>query len=154
MHKSEKVWLILSFGMMMLFMIGTGYQAFSMTTAPPPGGLQTVDSQKLDVTPPFDQPGIRQIGENEYEVVMILEAFRFTPMDLEIPQGATVHFKLTSRDVVHGFQIVDTNANGMVVPGHVLNITQTFDKAGEYLILCNEYCGAYHQIMSTVINVV
>jgi cytochrome c oxidase subunit II len=152
MHKSEKVWLTLSFGMILLFMIATGYQAFALEMAPP-GGLQKVDPQKLEVTAPFDKPGLKQIGENEYEAVMILQAFGFTPQELEIPAGSTVHFKLTSKDVIHGFQIVDTNVNGMVMPGHVLNITQTFEQPGNYLVLCNEYCGAAHQYMSTTITV-
>ncbi|MGO4888451.1 cytochrome c oxidase subunit II [Anaerobacillus sp. MEB173] len=152
MHKSEKVWLTLSFGMIMAFMIATGYQAFALGMAPP-GGTETIDPQKVDETAPFDQPGITQIGENEYEVVMTLQIFSFTPMEIEVPAGSTVHFKLTSKDVVHGFQIVDTNANGMVMPGHVLNITQTFNEPGEYLVLCNEYCGTGHQFMSTTITV-
>jgi cytochrome c oxidase subunit II len=152
MHKSEKVWLTISFGMIMLFMIATGYQAFALGMTPP-GGMELIDPQKVDETAPFDQPGVKQVGENEYEVVMILQIFSFTPMEIEIPAGSTVHFKLTSKDVVHGFQIVDTNVNGMVMPGHVLNVTQTFDKPGEYLVLCNEYCGTGHQYMATTITV-
>ncbi len=152
MHKSEKVWLTLSFGMILLFMIATGYHAFALGMAPP-GGMEQIDPQRVNEIAPFDEPGIKQIGENEYEVVMTLQIFSFTPMDIEIPAGSTVHFKLTSKDVVHGFQIVDTNANGMVMPGHILNITQTFDEPGEYLVLCNEYCGAGHQHMATTITV-
>ncbi|QOY36594.1 cytochrome c oxidase subunit II [Anaerobacillus isosaccharinicus] len=152
MHKSEKVWLTISFGMIMLFMIATGYQAFALGMAPP-GGMELIDPQKVDQTAPFDNPGITQIGENEYEVVMTLQIFSFTPMEIEVPAGATVHFKLTSKDVVHGFQIVGTNANGMVMPGHVLNMTQTFTEPGEYLVLCNEYCGIGHQFMATTITV-
>ncbi|WP_026674845.1 cytochrome c oxidase subunit II [Alkalihalobacterium bogoriense] len=152
MHKSEKIWLSLSFGMILLFMIATGYQAFALGMAPP-GGMETIDPKKVDETAPFDNPGITQIGENEYEVVMVLELYRFTPADIEIPAGATVHFKLTSKDVIHGFQIVGTNANGMVMPGYVLNMTQTFSEPGEYLVLCNEFCGAGHQFMATTIIV-
>ena len=152
MHRQEKVWLILSFGMIMMFMVATGYQAFALGMAPP-GGMVPIDPQKVDQTAPFDQPGIRQIGENEYEVVMTLQVFSFTPMELDIPAGSTVHFKLTSKDVVHGFQIVGTNANGMVMPGHILNITQTFNEPGEYLVLCNEYCGIGHQYMATTVTV-
>lgn len=152
MHKSEKIWLTLSFGMILFFMIATGYQAFTMGMAPP-GGMEQVDPQKVEETPPFNNPGVTQIGENEYEVVMILQIFSFIPHDIEIPAGATVHFILTSKDVVHGFQIVDTNANGMVMPGHVTRITQTFNEPGEYLVICNEYCGIGHQHMSTTITV-
>lgn len=152
MDRSEKIWLYLSFGMILLFMAATGYQAFALGMAPP-GGMERIDPQKVEETAPFDQPGIRQIGENEYEVVMTLESFRFSPSDLEIPAGATVHFKLTSKDVVHGFEIAGTNANGMVMPGYILNMTQTFREPGEYLVLCNEYCGAGHSYMSMIITV-
>lgn len=152
MPKSERVWLIVSFGMILLFMLGTGYQAFVFGMAPP-SGMEVIDPQKVYETAPFDQPGIKQIGENEYEVIMVVQIFSFDTGNIEVPAGSTVHFKLTSPDVVHGFQIVGTNANGMVMPGYVLNITQTFNEPGEYLILCNEYCGAGHQQMSTTITV-
>ncbi|MED3551678.1 cytochrome c oxidase subunit II [Cytobacillus praedii] len=152
MHRSEKVWLTLSFGMIMVFMIFAGYQAFALEMGPPSHG-ERIDPQKVDQTAPFDQPGIKQIGENEYEVVMTLQIFSFTPSDIEVPAGSTVHFTLTSKDVVHGFQVAGTNINAMVMPGYVQKITQKFDKAGEYLVLCNEYCGAGHQLMGTTITV-
>lgn len=152
MHRSEKVWLILSFGMIMVFMILTGYQAFALDMEPP-SGSQRIDPQNVDNIAPFDNPGIKQIGENEYEVVMTLQLFSFTPSDIEVPAGATVHFIMTSKDVVHGFQVAGTNLNAMVMPGYVQKITQKFDKPGEYLVLCNEYCGAGHQLMATTITV-
>ncbi|MBP2239897.1 cytochrome c oxidase subunit 2 [Cytobacillus eiseniae] len=152
MHRSEKVWLTLSFGMIMAFMIFAGYQTFALEMGPPSHG-ERIDPQKVDETAPFNEPGVKQIGENEYEVVMTLQIFSFTPSDIEIPAGSTVHFTLTSKDVVHGFQVAETNINAMVMPGYVQKITQKFDKAGEYLVLCNEYCGAGHQLMGTTITV-
>ncbi len=152
MHKSEKIWLTISFGMIMGFMILTGYQSFALGMEPPTG-MNTLDPQKVDQTPPFDKPGVTQIGDNEYEVVMTLQVFSFAPAKLEFPAGSTVHFKLTSKDVVHGFEVAGTNINAMVMPGYVQEITQTFDKPGDYLVLCNEYCGAGHQLMSTTITV-
>ncbi|UOE55923.1 cytochrome c oxidase subunit II [Cytobacillus oceanisediminis] len=152
MHRSEKVWLILSFGMIIGFMLIAGYQAFAFEMGPPSYG-ERIDPQKVDETPPFDKPGIKKIGENEYEVVMTLQVFSFTTSEIEVPAGSTVHFTLTSKDVVHGFQVAETNLNAMVVPGYVQKITQKFDKPGEYLVLCNEYCGAGHQMMSTTITV-
>jgi cytochrome c oxidase subunit II len=152
MHKDEKIWLTLSFGMIMIFMLITGYQAFALEMGPP-SNMETIDPQKVDQTAPFDKPGITKVGENEYEVVMTLAAFAFNPANIEVPAGSTVHFTLTSKDVVHGFEIAGTNTNAMVMPGHIQKITQKFDKAGSYLILCNEYCGAGHQLMSTTITV-
>ncbi|WP_026580748.1 cytochrome c oxidase subunit II [Bacillus sp. J33] len=152
MHRSEKIWLFLSFGMIIGFMLITGYQTFALEMGPPSYG-ERIDPQKVDETEPFDQPGIKKIGENEYEVVMTLQVFSFTPSEIEVPAGSTVHFTLTSKDVVHGFQVAETNLNAMVVPGYIQKITQKFDKPGEYLVLCNEYCGAGHQMMSTTIKV-
>jgi len=152
MHRSEKVWLTLSFGMIMAFMFLTGYQAFALDMAPP-SGSERIDPQNVDNIAPFDNPGIKQIGDNEYEVVMTLQLFSFTPSELEFPAGATVHFIMTSKDVVHGFQVAGTNINAMVMPGYVQKISKTFDKPGEFLVLCNEYCGAGHQLMATTIKV-
>ncbi|MHC0036232.1 cytochrome c oxidase subunit II [Pseudoneobacillus sp. C159] len=152
MHLDEKIWLALSFGMIMIFMLITGYQGFALEMGPP-SHKETIDPQKVDQTAPFDQPGIKIIGENEYEVVMTLQIFSFNPGNIEIPAGSTVHFIMTSKDVVHGFEVAGTNLNAMVMPGHVTKITQKFDEPGNFLVLCNEYCGAGHQMMSTTITV-
>lgn len=152
MHRSEEVWLIISFGMILAFMLFTGYQTFALGMGPP-SHTETIDPQKVDQTAPFDNPGVFEIGENEYEVVMTLEVFSFTPNNIEVPAGSTVHFTMTSKDVIHGFQIAGTNVNAMVMPGYIQKIKQKFDKPGDYLIICNEYCGAGHQFMSTTITV-
>jgi cytochrome c oxidase subunit 2 len=152
MHLDEKIWLTISFGIIMIFMIITGYQAFALEMGPP-SHQETIDPQKVDQIAPFDKPGMKKIGENEYEVVMTLQIFSFTPVNIEVPAGSTVHFTMTSKDVVHGFEVAGTNLNTMVVPGQITKTKQKFDKPGSYLVICNEYCGAGHQAMSTTITV-
>lgn len=152
MHRDEKVWLTISFGMIMIFMLMMGYQGFALGMGPPSHN-ETIDPQRVDEITPFDQPGVYEVGDQEYEVVMTLEVFSFNPSEIEVPAGSQVTFVLTSKDVVHGFQIAHTNVNAMVMPGYIQKITQTFDEPGEYLILCNEYCGAGHQYMATTITV-
>ncbi|MCJ0932287.1 cytochrome c oxidase subunit II [Virgibacillus halodenitrificans] len=152
MHRAEEIWLVISVGVLILSMVVTGYQAFAMDMAPP-SHKETIDPQKVDETAPFDNPGVFQTEEGKYEVVMTLQIFSFTPNKIEVPAGSKVTFTMTSKDVVHGFQIAGTNVNAMVMPGHIQKITQTFEEPGEYLILCNEYCGAGHQMMSTTITV-
>ncbi len=50
----------------------------------------------------------------------------------------------------HGFSIVSPkfNANFMIIPGYdyVLKVTPT--EAGEYGIICNEFCGIGHHLMA------
>lgn len=149
-HKMEKYWLAFGIVMLAVFLIVIGYGAFVMGQQPPSSEHNlTINPEKVYETAPFDNPGLEQIGENEYNAYMIAYAFGFTPNKLEIPLGATVNFYITSPDVVHGLQIPGTNINMMVIPGQVNQYTHTFDEPHEYLVLCNEYCGAGHEFMST-----
>jgi cytochrome c oxidase subunit 2 len=72
--------------------------------------------------------------------------FSFSPDPIEIPANTPVTFRITSGDVVHGFEVVGTNANAMAIPGYVSQFTMAF-KPGEYTIGCNEYCGLLHHTM-------
>lgn len=152
LHRYEKIWLAIAFSMLIFALVYSGFQTFSLGQGPP-SGVGTIDPDKVDETAPFDKPGVYKIGDNEYEVIMILQAFSFEPNEIEVPAGATVHFIMTSKDVVHGFQITKTNLNAMVMPGHIQEATHTFKKPGDYLAVCNEYCGAGHQLMSMTITV-
>ncbi|WP_139488710.1 cytochrome c oxidase subunit II [Brevibacillus dissolubilis] len=148
LHRYEKIWLMLGTGALALFIVILSVNAFAMGMTPP-SHMEMIDPKKVDQTAPFDKPGLKKIGPNEYELVMVSFAFGYQPGNVEVPKGAKVTFITTSKDVVHGFQIPGTNVNTMVLPGHVSKITHTFDEPGKFLILCNEYCGAGHQIMAT-----
>ncbi|MCT4782974.1 MULTISPECIES: cytochrome c oxidase subunit II [Exiguobacterium] len=152
-HKLEKYWL--GFGIILLgvFLTVLGISAFAAGNQPA-SDADLIDPATVHQTAPFDNPGLHKIGDNEYELVMVAQAFTFTPGNVEIPKGAKVTFLVTSPDVVHGFQLVGTPVNMMVVPGHINSLTYTFKETGEFLILCNEYCGTGHHMMSTKIKVV
>ncbi|MFC4386939.1 cytochrome c oxidase subunit II [Gracilibacillus marinus] len=152
MGKLEETWMIVSVIILVIFMAIVGYQTFALGMGPP-SNKDIIDPQKVDEQAPFDEPGVFEVGENKYEVVMTLETFAFNPGDIEVPVGAEVEFIMTSKDVSHGIQIPGTNLNAMVLPGHIQRITQVFNEPGEYLILCNEYCGIGHQAMFTKITV-
>ena len=126
-HRLEKIWLIIGVAMLVIFLGVLGVGAFAMGMQPPTGE-HTIDPEKVSETYPFNNPGLEQIGDNEYNAYMVAFAFGFKPAKMEIPLGAKVHFQVTS-------------------------YTYTFDKPGEYLVLCNEYCGAGHEFMATTIIV-
>jgi len=152
LHRYEKIWLWIGGGALALFLTVVGVQAFAMG-GHPPSSMDMVDPTKVTQEPPSDKPVLTKVGPNEYQLVMVARMFSFQPNQIEIPAGAKVHFKVTSPDVVHGLEIAGTNVNMMVVPGHVNRKTFTFDRPGEYLVVCNEYCGMGHQVMSTRIIV-
>ncbi|MCP8968805.1 cytochrome c oxidase subunit II [Ectobacillus ponti] len=152
LHKYEKIWLIFGIGSLLVFLSVIGVGAYYKGQQPP-SCLTTIDPEKVDQTAPFDQPGVKQVGDNHYQVAIVMQAFAFTPNTIKVPKGATVDFVVTTKDVVHGFEIAGTNVNMMVEPGYVSTATKVFDKKGEYLILCNEYCGTGHHMMTAKVEV-
>ncbi len=148
LHRYEKIWLMLGGGALILFIIILGINSFHMGMMPP-SDMRVIDVTKVDQTPPFDKPGLKQISEKEYDLNMTAFTFGYAPANLEVPVGSTINFHATSKDVVHGLQIPGTDVNMMVLPGYINSTTHTFDQPGEYLILCNEYCGAAHELMAT-----
>lgn len=139
--------------LLIVFLAILGVSAF-VSGNQPASDADLIDPTKISQTAPFDKPGVNKIDDNEYEVVIVAQAFAFTPQNIEVPKGAKVTFLITSPDVVHGFEIAKTPVNMMVVPGHINSVSHTFKKAGEYLIVCNEYCGTSHHMMSAKIKVV
>jgi cytochrome c oxidase subunit II len=112
-----------------------------------PGRAGLVDPQELASTPPFDQPGIRQTGPNQYEAVMIGRVWMFEPSEIRVPAGSEVTFVVTTPDVIHGFAIEGTRINMMLIPGQISKNTYTFVEPGEHLLICHEYCGLNHHTM-------
>lgn len=104
-------------------------------------------------TPPFNHPGLREIGPHKYEAVILAQQWFFYPQKIEIPAGSRVTFRVTSADVIHGFFIPETRINMMLVPGYVSVESYRFNRPGDYRILCHEYCGLEHQTMTAEVVV-
>jgi cytochrome c oxidase subunit 2 len=151
-HRYERWWMMAGTGMLVIFLATVLVAAFADNMNPPSGMMQ-VDPTKVASTPPFDKPGLRDLGGGRYEAYYVAQVFSFTPNVLHLPVGATVTFYVTSPDVVHGFEIAQTNINMTIVPGWVNSATHTFRKAGTYLLVCNEFCGVEHQNMFATIEV-
>lgn len=112
-----------------------------------PGEEARVNPNTVTETPPFDNPGIREIAPGKYEVYMVARTWAFEPRDLTFPLNAEVTFYITTVDVQHGFKLQDTNVNMQVVPGEVSKLTTTFNRVGEYPFICTEFCGLGHAAM-------
>lgn len=153
MHRYEKLWLTFGVGALIVFLIVLGFYNFAKGHETPEG-LQTIDPQAVDKTPPFDNPGVVKVNDDLYEVNVIAQIFSYNPNKIQVPKGKTIRFNVVSKDVVHSFTIPRTNVNLMVVPGYINTMEYTFKEAGSYLILCNEYCGGGHHLMQMEIEVV
>ncbi len=124
-----------------------------------PSPVDRIDPQRLEETE-FANPGVRQLAGNRYEAYIVAKSWAFeagpdlgNPPTLRFPLGAEVTFYVTSKDVMHGFQIEGHTANLELVPGQIAKVTTRFNRPGEYAIICNHYCGAGHSIMYATIRV-
>jgi cytochrome c oxidase subunit 2 len=91
---------------------------------------------------PFADPGVHELAPGKYEAYIRAATWSFTPNEIHVPVGSTVTFYATSIDVQHGFKIMDTNINMMILPGQISTLTAHFDKPGTYNLICHEFCGA------------
>ena len=151
-HRYERWWLTFGLTMLVFFLVLIGFAAFA-DNINPPSDMQQIDPVKVSQTPPFDKPGLHRLADGSYEAYYVARVFEFDPAKLQIPAGSKVTFYVTSADVVHGFFIPDTDINMMVVPGWVNEETHTFNRPGNYLLICHEYCGIGHQNMFATIEV-
>nr|WP_028986340.1 cytochrome c oxidase subunit II [Thermicanus aegyptius] len=144
----EKIWITFGIGTLAAFLIIIGVMAFTMDLHPP-GDNRTIIPEAISITPPFDKPGLYPSGSRNYKAAIVAKTFTFLPTEMRIPAGSTVHFEVTSPDVVHGLMIPGTNVNMLVVPGRITQFTYTFKHKGNYYLICNEYCGSGHQLMAS-----
>lgn len=95
----------------------------------------------------YTEPKVEKLDEKTYQVFAVAAMWQFEPAEVYIPVGTEVDFYLTSKDVVHGFNIAKKNINMTAVFGTINKTTVKFDKPGVYDIVCHEYCGIGHQNM-------
>ncbi len=79
----------------------------------------------------------------------------FQPASFTVEAGETLTLRFTSMDVTHGVAIgpglgIDL---GSIDPGHIKEVTLTFDHAGTYTFYCNTWCSINHWRMRGVIEV-
>lgn len=137
-EKVEKRIIIASLALMGLFV-------FSLLYAK--GRYKSDVPECLPYNKAYTEPRIDTIDAHTYRVFAVASMWQFEPSEIYVPVGSEVDFFLTSKDVVHGFDISDKNINMMAVYGAINKTTVRFDKPGTYNIVCHEYCGVGHQNM-------
>ncbi len=145
-HKYEKAFLTVTGVLLVMFLGALFFSTFAMGIDLPTNVSQ-IEPSKVRTTPPFDRPGVREVAPGKYEVVMIGQAWSYTPQEVRVPAGAEITFTATSTDVLHGFAIEGTRVNMMLIPGQISQVTYTFDEPGEHLLICHEFCGIGHHVM-------
>jgi cytochrome c oxidase subunit 2 len=142
----EKIWMWIGAGIVVLFLASILVPAVTLAIHPP-SHIETVDPTTLSDNPEFAAGGVTTRPDGRVVVSVTASTFSFSPDPIEVPANQPVTFRVTSGDVIHGFEVIGTNANAMAIPGYVSQFTITFPKSGEYTIACHEYCGVFHHAM-------
>jgi len=159
--KIELIWIIVAFtwGLIMFFMMIYWHGA----------GKQNLSNEAYRIKPQvFAQKAQAMIDEYQVreesgfpvvrpppgsDVYLIARLWQWWPI-LEFEKDQSYRLHLSSMDWQHGFSLQPVNINLSVHPGYEMIVTITPDVAGEYGVLCNEFCGIGHHNMVGKIYVV
>lgn len=148
----ERIWMW-GVAVILAVFFGTIVVTAAHGSAHPPSHVETIDPAKVLGDPRFQRQGVSVDAAGHVHATIVATAFTWLPQQMTVPADTPVTFHITSINVVHGFEIVRTDGQAIVIPGYVSQFTERF-AAGEYLIVCNEYCGVGHHIMSGKLTVV
>ena len=143
----ERIWMGVAVAIIAVFITMVGVATFAYGTRPP-SHAETIDPTQVMADPRFATPGVTANADGSVTVTLVAGMFFWLPGEVRVPAGRKVTIRVTSMDVTHGFEVAGTNVNTMVLPGYVSQLSYTFERPGEYLIVCNEYCGVGHHTMA------
>jgi len=153
--RTEMRWLIGMLGLLAVMM--TVVVATSLAHAlHPPSNVEVIDPLRLHLDGEFVESNLGAAREPDGSVTvrLLAQQYSFVPRCVTVPADTPVKFRLTSADVLHGFLLVDTNVNTMVVPGFVAEVRTRFGRSGDHAMPCHEFCGLGHAGMWAQVIVV
>ncbi|MCR4339034.1 MAG: hypothetical protein NUW01_04005 [Gemmatimonadaceae bacterium] len=153
-HRAEKTWVVIAFAwcmvlfaMMPLWHWKGGQNPSGIRRRVEPAAFY---QRTLEFTNQYkvgDDRGMPIVapppGSDIYLTAM---AFQWTPI-LKLQKGKEYILHLSSLDVNHGFSLYPININFQVVPGYDYGLRVTPNAAGDFRIICNEFCGIGHHTM-------
>jgi cytochrome c oxidase subunit II len=80
--------------------------------------------------------------------------FQFSPSEITLKKGEPVILRLTSEDRTHGFLLKPLKIDTDIIPGRATDIAVTPTATGQYLVICDHYCGTGHGNMHMKLTVV
>ena len=80
------------------------------------------------------------------EVYLIARLWQWWPI-IEFEKDQSYRLHISSMDWLHGFSLQPVNINLQIHPGYEMVLTVAPNQAGEFGIVCNEFCGIGHHTM-------
>ena len=80
--------------------------------------------------------------------------FAFSPSEITLKKGEPVILRLSSEDRTHGFLLKPLKIDTDITPGKATDVAVTPTASGQYLVICDHYCGTGHGNMKMKLTVV
>lgn len=153
-HKAEKLWVGIAFGWcMVLFAM---MPLWHMKGGQNPSGIRRKTTPTAYYARTMEFIKQYKVGEDRgmpivapppgSDVYLMALTFQWQPI-LKLQQGVEYTLHLSSLDMLHGFELFPVNVNFEVIPGYDYGLRVTPNAAGDFRIICNEFCGIGHHTM-------
>ena len=153
-HKAEKVWVAIAFvWCMVLFAM---MPLWHWKGGQNPSGIRRRTTPDAFINRVQEFVKQYQVGEDRgipivapppgADIYLAAFTFQWLPI-LKLQQDVEYTLHLSSLDVNHRFSLYPINVNFQVVPGYDYGLRVTPNAAGDFRIICNEFCGIGHHIM-------
>jgi cytochrome c oxidase subunit II len=151
----ERRWATLCVLIVAVFVVVAAFAGLHQV-AMPQARVETINPTRLHLGGEFVETNLGSALEPDGSVTVraVGQQYSFTPQCMLVPTDTPITFRAASPDVIHGFLIEGTNVNAMLVPGYVSTISARFDKPGDHLMPCHEYCGVGHEGMWAKVKVI
>lgn len=152
--KDEKIWMILAFLMslflffwMIIWHVYAKQNPSFVTYKTTPEEFYALTEAFVNKYKVGEENGIPVVKPPPgSDVFLLAQQFRWYPA-LILKKGEEYRLHISSLDVLHGISIQPVNMNFMVYPKYDYVLTFKPTSAGEYAIVCNEFCGIGHHMM-------
>ena len=153
-HKTEKVWFAIAFAwcmvlfaMMPLWHWKGGQNPSGIRRRVDPAAFEARVNQMVADYKVGELNGIPVVEPPPGSDVYLLgRMWAWYPV-LKLRKGVEYTLHLSSKDVNHGFSLYPVNINFQVVPGYDYGLKVVPSAAGDFGVICNEFCGVGHHMM-------
>jgi cytochrome c oxidase subunit II len=153
-HKTEKVWFAIAFAwcmvlfaMMPLWHLKGGQNPSGIRRKVDPVAFEARVNQMVSEYKVGDINGIPIVEPPPgADVYLLGRMWSWYPV-LKLRKGVEYTLHLSSKDVNHGFSLYPVNINFQVVPGYDYGLKIVPSAAGDFGVICNEFCGVGHHMM-------
>jgi len=91
---------------------------------------------------------VRDVVTKRRVIKIQAKKFNYTPNRIVLKKGDHVTLELTSIDFMHGFLIPDFKMRADIPPGQITTLQLNTDEEGEFIFLCDNFCGNGHEEMN------